>query len=403
MRVWITLSILLMCYFVYGFYISQFDLSVVPQQLRKENFPGFYDYRGVINVHTDLSLGSSQPLQVISAAKAAKLDFLMLTDLNVFQDIANLEGYHGNTLVFVGTKISYLDSRLIYYSMTREALGDSLGEAQVKMADLLSQNIGANKDSLLILAHPYKAGFSWSGDIPPGLDGFEVLNIKSLSVRAWDISKFSTLWSLMTYPFNAKLSMLRLFSEPSEELNLLDRLAQERRILGYAGAEASARAVPLASYLIKFPSYFRSFEMFTHHLLLKSELTGNTSADRQKIFSALKSGQFYLSFDMIGDPKGFNAYVEDKGKIYPMGSHIKLSKNLVLRVRIPVEPLEYFEVVVYRNGIRHETFNSSEVDIQLTEPGAYRVQVRVSPYLPLPDAIKWITWIYTNPFFVTLN
>jgi hypothetical protein len=401
MKTWITLSIFLICYFIYGFYIYQFDLSVVPKQLRKENPHGYYDYKGVINVHTDLSLGSARPLQVIAAAKAANLDFIVLTDLNVFQDMTNLEGYHGNTLVFVGNKVSYLDSRLIYYSLKNEPLGSTLGESQVKIADLLSQNIGANKDSLLILAHPFKAGFSWNGDIPSGLDGFEILNIKSLSNRAWEMSKISTMWSLLTYPFNNKLALLRLASEPSEELNLLDQLSQSRTIVGYAGAEASARAIPLANYLIKFPSYQRSFELFTNHVLLKSELTGNTTTDKQKIFSALKSGQFYLSFDLIGDPKGFNAYIEDnKGRVYPMGSQIKYYKGLSLKVRIPVEPLEFFEVVLYRNGIRHDTFNSSEVDIPITEAGSYRIQVRVSPLLPLPDAKKWITWIYTNPFFV---
>ncbi len=401
MKVWIWLSLLMISYFLYGFYISPFDLSVIPKQLRKENPVGFYDYNGVINVHSDLSLGSSQPLEVITAAKAAKLDFLILTDLNTFALPNQLEGYHGNTLVFVGNKISYLDSRLIYYSLNHETIGSNLGEAQVKMADLLSQKEGANKDSLVILAHPYKVGFTWSGEIPPGLDGFELLNIKSLSNRAWEISKLSTLWSLLIYPFNNRLAVLRLFSEPTEELALLDKLSQQRSMIGFAGAEASARAIPLANYLIKFPSYQRSFELFTNHLLLKSELTGNTSTDKQKIFSALKAGQFYLSFDEIGDPKGFNAFIEEKGQIYPMGTKLKFNKNQILKIRIPVEPLEFFEVVIYRNGVRYETFNSSEADVPLKEPGSYRVQVRVSPYLPLPDAKKWITWIYTNPFILT--
>ena len=84
-----------------------------------------------------------------------------------------------------------------------------------------------------------------------------------------------------------------------------------------------------------------------------------------------------------------------------MGTKLKFNKNQILKIRIPVEPLEFFEVVIYRNGVRYETFNSSEADVPLKEPGSYRVQVRVSPYLPLPDAKKWITWIYTNPFILT--
>jgi hypothetical protein len=41
-----------------------------------------------------------------------------------------------------------------------------------------------------------------------------------------------------------------------------------------------------------------------------------------------------------------------------------------------------------------------EIDYAITTPGVYRLEVRVIPLLPLPDAKKWIGWIYTNPFFV---
>lgn len=401
MKVWISLSALLIIYFTYGFYISQYDISVVPVTLRNENPAGFYDYKGVMNVHTDLSIGSSSPSSVISAARAVGLDFLLLTDLNSFVPMTALEGYHGNTLVMAGVKISYLDSRLIYYSLKSGLPGDNLGEAQVQLADLLSQETSDVNESLLILAHPFKAGFSWSGEIPSGLDGIEILNSKSLSNRAWEASKASTIWSLLTYPFNPRLAFLRLFSEPTEEMELFDRLGQMRRVIGFAGAEASARAIPLANYLIKFPSYQRSFEFVTNHVLLKSELTGNSSSDRQKIYQALKKGQFYTSFDLIGDPKGFNAVLEENGRIYPLGSKVKWTKNLKLDVKLPSLPQSFFEVVIYRNGIRYETFNDRSVEHMLTEPGTYRIQVRVSPYLPLPDAKRWITWIYTNNFYVT--
>lgn len=401
MRLWIVLSGILILYFSYGFYISQHEVSPFPPKLGRDNPQGFYDYRGVINVHTDLSIGSSPPSQVIEAAKGASLDFLLLTDLNTFTPGLINDGYHGSTLVMVGEKISYLDSRLIHYSMKGFPLGESLGEAQVKLADLLSQPLDSNPDDLLILAHPFKAGFSWSGDLPTGLDGFELLNAKSTSTRAWEASKASTIWSLLTYPFNPRLAFLRLFTEPTEEIELFDRLSRERAIVGFAGAEASARAIPLANYLIKFPSYQRSFEFMTNHVLLKSELTGNAAGDRAKIFSALKKGQFYLCLELLGDPKGFNAWIDDKGRMQTIGSRVKWTKGMILSVRLPAKPSSFFEIVLYKNGSRHETFNTTEAEFKITEPGVYRVQVRLSPYFPLPDAKRWITWIYTNNFYVT--
>jgi len=391
---------LLICYFVYGFYISQINVNVIPLHLKKDNSMEFFDYKGVINVHSELSLGSSSYSQIISSARSAGLDFIFFTDLNLFDIPYAEEGYHGNTLVFAGGKYSYLDSRLIFYSNKAEDLGQALGDSQVKLSDFLSQKRFLNKDTLMVLAHPYKLGFTWSGDIPTGLDGLELINLKGLSARAWESSKLSVLWSFITYPFNSKLSLIRLFQEPSEEISLFDQVSLKQSLNLFAGAEASARAIPIANYLIKFPSYQKSFEIFSNHVLLKSELTGQVASDKQKIFQALKSGSFYLAFDLLGETKGFQAMVQDKNKIYSMGSTIKFNKNLILRAEVPAEPSDFYEIVVYRNGLRYATGNSSNINLQITEPGVYRIQVRVSPFLPLPDAKKWFTWIYTNPFYI---
>ncbi|MBV2168250.1 MAG: hypothetical protein KUL82_06040, partial [Bdellovibrio sp.] len=298
MKALITISFLLVSYFLYGFYINQYETSVVPPQIAREHSRSLNDYKGVLNVHTDLSSGSASSSFVIASAKLANLDFLMFTDVNVFNMPTTFESYHGNLLVFSAGKYSYLDSRLIYYSLTQEGVGNNLGDAQVKLSDLLSQKTGANKDSLTILAHPYKAGYSWTGEIPSGLDGFELLNLKSLVNRAWSESKISTIWSLAIYPFNPSLAFLRLYTEPTDEIALLDKLSQQRRIVVYAGTEASARAIPLANYFIRFPSYKRSFEFMSNHLLLKSELTGSFNSDRVKVFNALKNGNFYMALDM---------------------------------------------------------------------------------------------------------
>ncbi|WP_413585777.1 hypothetical protein [Bdellovibrio sp. HCB274] len=401
MKTLVAFSFLLVTYFLYGFYLNQFDTSIVPHQISTAHSSNYYDYKGVLNVHTDLSSGSATPNFVITSAKLAGLDFLIFTDLNLFNMPTSFESYHGNLLVMSAGKYSYLDSRLLYYSLTQESIGDTLGEAQVKLADLLSQKTGANKDSLTVLAHPYKAGFTWSGEIPTGLDGFELWNLKSLSNRAWDYSKASTIWSLLIYPFNPRLSFLRLYTEPTDEIALLDKLSQQRKVVVYAGAEASARAIPLANYFIKFPSYKRSFEIMSNHVLLKSELTGSFNGDRAKIFNALKQGNFYMAMDILGDPKGFVATIEDEKQTYLMGSEFKLKKGMVLKVKLPAVPKEYFEIVIFKDGVDVGRVNQPETEFPITSPGVYRVQVRVTAMLPIPDAKKWFTWIYTNPFYIT--
>lgn len=400
MKTLVAFSFLLVSYFLYGFYINQYEVTTIPSKIVRVQSHDFNDYKGVLNVHSDLSVGSAPPSFVVTSAKLANLDFLLFTDLNVFNVPTTFESYHGNLLVFSAGKYSYLDSRLIYYSLKQESIGNNLGEAQVKLADLLSQKIGANKESLTILTHPYKAGYSWNGEFPTGLDGFELLNLKSLANRAWEESKLSTIWSLLIYPFNPRLAFLRLYTEPLDEIALLDKLSQQRKIVAFAGTEASARAIPLANYFIRFPSYKRSFEFISNHILLKSELTGSFNNDRTKVFNALKNGNFYISLDMLGDPKGFIATLEDGAKTFIMGSEVKFSKNMSLNISLPAKPKDFFEIAIYKNGEVVARINEPKTSYPITAPGTYRVVVRVSPMLPLPDAKKWITWIYSNPFYI---
>jgi hypothetical protein len=372
----------------------------ISHDLKLENPQGFYDYHGVTNVRTSLSSGSSEPSRVVADAKRAGLDFLIITDTNQTEKAETLEGYHGNMLVLVESEYSYLDMRLLHYAGVKDSAPTDPNAARLYFTDLMSQNNVQSRDNIVVAAFPFNNGPTRTGDFPTGLDGVEILNPKSISQRAWMSSKLNVLWSLVCYPFNPNLAFLRLFQEPTDEIALWDKLLQNRKIFGYSGADASARAIPFASYLMKFPSYQMSFAITSNHVLTETELNGDSQKDRQKILHALKNGQFYFSLDLLGDPRGFNAYVEDRDKIHPMGSTIKFNKRLRLVSKLPVEPTEFYEIVVFKNGERDLTANQPEINYEIKGPGVYRVAVRVSTFLPPPDGKKWITWIYTNPFFV---
>lgn len=389
-----------MAYLIYGFYISQVNYSVVPPELKREHPEGYYDYRGVSNIRTELSNGSSTPLEVISEAKLVGLDFVILTDINQFDHGESLNGYHGNLLVMNEGEYTYLDSRLLHYSLSKEPLPEDAAEASVYFTDLLSQKSGDHKESLLVLAHPFNNGPTWTGPYPPGLDGIEIINPKAISEDAWRRSKPNVIWSFIVYPFSPRYSFLRLFQEPSDEISLWDKLSSERETLGFSGADASARAIPWAGALMKFPSYHTSFEVTSNHVLLNSELTGNYTKDRQKIFTALKRGNFYMALDILGDPRGFIAKIVDKEKTYLMGDEVPFKKGLRLQATLPTKPRDFFEMIVFKNGEKDFISNDRLVDYEIKSPGRYRVVVRVNPTLPLPDGRKWISWIYTNNFYV---
>lgn len=393
------LAFFLICYFIYGFSISQFEINSIPKKVKTSDF--YYDYRMNMNIHTNQSIGS-EPLSVIlNESKKARNNFILITDLNPTFKIPD-DSYLQNIGVLQGVKYSYKDSRLIYFSTIDKNLGLRQGESQLQLFDLLSGDVSQNAKQFISLAHPFSNGYTWVGEPPTGLDAVEVVNLKSLSQKAWADSKLSTLWSLLIYPFNPKLALIRLFLEPAEELNFFDHVSQHRNFVATAGAEASARAIPLADWLVKFPSYERSLSIVSNHLLLTSELSGDIHEDRQKILTALKTGQFYICFDALGDPKGFQTYLYDDSnqKRFSIGSTIKNHKNLKLYFKLPAEPTSFYEVVLFKNGQRVDTLNTFEGVFALQGTGTYRIQVRISPRLPLPDAIKWLTWIYTNNFYI---
>lgn len=400
MRKILIASLIFFLLFIYWLVLSQLQVSVFPDVLEPSNHAGFFDYRGISNVHTNRGIGSGSPTDVIHAAQEAGLDYLFITDLNVFDGPPIPESYYRQLLVATGAEYSYLESRLLTYDLKRQHSLESIGQAQVLLADLLSQSGPDSQDDLLILAHPFKAGFTWTGPYPSGLDGIEVINLKSVWQKAWQDSKLSFIWSALVYPFNPQFALLRLYEEPQEELNLWDQLSRTRPAIGMAGAEATARTGSVGSLNLNFPSYQRSFSLLSNHVLLRSELTGEAEGDRRKILRALSDGQFYMCLDVLGNPKGFAAYIQDHDRIVPIGGHVKWKPGLKLVVNIPRKPKVPFETKFYKDGQELMASNSIDTDYELHGKGIYRVIVRVFPTLTLPDGQRWMTWIYTNPFYV---
>lgn len=400
MRKILVASFIFFALFGYGLLLSQMNVKVIQETLEPSNYAGYYDYRGVTNVHSSLSLGSGSVQEVINGAQEAGLDFLFLTDLNLFAANSVPEGYHRQTLVLAAAEYSYLDSRLLLYDISRRHQLDSLGQAQVLLADLLSQSGPDAQQDLIILAHPSKPGFSWSGVYPSGLDGLEVINLKSVWQHAWNSSKISFLWSALVYPFNSHLALLRLYEEPQYELTLWDQLSTSRRMIGMAGADATAKTSPIGRFYLKFPAYQTSFGLVSNHVLLRSELTGETESDRRKILKALSEGQFYFSLDVLGNPKGFMAFVQDGERTHPMGSRIKWAPGMKIMVHLPHKPSTPFESAILKDGQHIMSSNSVDTTYEIHGPGVYRVVVRVFMALTLPDGQRWISWIYANPFYI---
>lgn len=392
----------LFVYLIYGLIVSQYAAYPQFADLPAPNPVGFYDYRGAINVHTTASTGSGDVPQVITAAQEADLDFLFITDLNQFSPQEEHEGYHNKLLVIVDGEYSHLDSRFLNLDATTQDHLLGLGRSQAIFADLLSQRERDPKVGLFILAHPFISKFKWTHAYPPGLDGMEVLNLRAIWENLWSSDKIELIWSLLLYPFNPRVAFLRFFKMPDQELRLWDELGRQRPTLGLAGTDAEARMRFFGRNYLPIPSYQTLFSIVSNHILLNSELTGNSVDDRRKISEALRLGRFYFSVDLISSPKGFATTIRrPSGKIVEMGSSTAFSDNMTLHIQVPQRPSHEFEVLVFKDGQRVMESTSLETKYVLPSPGVYRVVVRALIDLPLPDTQRWVPWIFSNPFYIT--
>lgn len=388
-------------YLFYGVIVSSYDFNAIPKDLVPKDPEYFYDYSGVINVHTAESTGSGSFEIVVQSAQAADLNFIILTDLNNFDKNKDSEGYHENVLVFVGGEYSYLDSRLLNFDSSKSDQLMGRGRAQMVFTELLSrQNIDPDY-GFFVLAHPLKPGFKWRGDYPDGLAAIEVFNLKTIWQNAWLNERGAFLANLLIYPFNPRLSVIRLFADSTHnEINLWDQLNQKRKVVGFAGTDAESR-VRIFGRSYEIPSYQALFSIMKNHVLLRSELTGNVQTDRRKVVDALRSGQFYMSLDLLANPKGFSSYARTKsGEIIPLGGKAKTEDGLELIADLPVKPSVPFEIILYKDGEKIASSNSARTTYDLYGPGSYRTVVRLKVTLPPPAGRIWVPWIFTNPIRV---
>lgn len=388
-RIFLALTFIMISFAVYGFYISQFELRVVPQTVKPEEQSTFlYDYKIALDVYSHLSSGSGNTLSIAEEAKKARFNFVLISDTNSYYDL-DTDKYLSDVGMLSGAKVADGKRQFIYYSTTKKDF------FRKTPADFMNDD-----SALTIESHRITEPYVVSDLSKLQFDGLEVINFKSIAQKSWAESRLSTIWSILYYPFNPRLALTRLYKEPAAELAAFDQLSQLKKVSFFMGAEATARAIPFADWLIKFPSYEMSFNIASQHVFLTSELTGDITNDSQKVLEALKRGHSYVAFDALGDPTGFETYITENRKKTFTGEDITFTKNLRLNYKLPVEPIPFYEVVLFRNGQRVDHLNTFEGLFAIDKPGVYRLQVRLSPTFPLPDATKWITWIYTNNFYV---
>ncbi len=394
MKLSFLLFLIFATYLSAGVFFSRIKYSNTIENSGKKLGSNFYDYAGAVNVQSKKSSGSKSVQEIISAAGAAGLDFIVFNETNPVGQQQPFPIKYGKLAVLYGYELSFKNSNFLYFSAEKGPVFSSYSEIQIYVSNFLD----TGGDGVMALSHPEKPGAEWAeGKAPKYLTGMEVLNLKEVWRKSWKQRKLSFLGALLFYPFNPQLFFLDIYLEEALSLELWDKWSSTRPVVGYVGSDATSRLRVSKNFSLNFPSYKSIFQMAKNHILLEEELVG--FGDYGLIVKALKEGKSYFSIDILGDPRGFAFWgVSSKQKKTLMGESVRLQELKRLRVSLP-DFREEMKVELYHNGELIKTFKKG-FEFTPKQVGSYRVVVRVNPIFPLLRGEKWIPWIFSNHIYV---
>ena len=337
---------------------------------------------GALHVHTTRSDGRGTPAEIAAAAKAAGLSFVVLTDHNVAPDAPTV--MDGVTLLYA-TEVTTRDGHLLAmaFSGPPPAAGTPAHE--------VAQQVHA-QGGFTAVAHGHDPKAPWQRWDLRRVGGLEIYNAGSDARRSLRFPFLRLLGAAFSYPFNGDFAFLLLHDRMADELRRFDELAARRNVVAYCGLDAHG-----------IPSYERLFSALHTYLHLPPSVhlppgTSTPTPTAAELWSALREGRHHCAISLFGDGSRFRFEATQQGRVVPMGSALVAGAEVTFLVDVGVEASNA-SIALLRNGKEIATASGRKLRFASTEPGAYRVEVRV----PVPgfwgaDSLR--TWIYGNAIFV---
>jgi hypothetical protein len=365
---------------------------------KRSPFPQRYEnYTGVLHVHSFLGGHSEGTFQeIISGALANNLQFVIMTEHveNQFDTSAmTLKGSHGSVVFVNGNEV-----------MSKE--GDRLlsipGDISLTGSDkFTTADIAANsraRSALSIIAYPDEFK-SWT----ERTDGLEVYNVFTNAKRINPIvALFDSLWSRWKYP---DLLFANYLERPGQSLKKWDELLAQGKVSAFAGNDSHSNIGFSFDYGsgqklidLKLDPYETSFRLVRLHVLVQAGYEHSTpirqSLDETNLLDALRTGHFFIGFDLLGDTSNFRFEARNSETSKIQGDEIVIQGETRLNVTLP----SVARMIIYRDGnVVLDESGISEKELAVTERGVYRVEV----YLPqLGKPFSEQPWIISNPIYV---
>jgi hypothetical protein len=364
----------------------------------------WFEIAGNMHMHTPYSDGEKYHEEIAGEAIKAGLDFVIVTDHNIWVD--GVEGYYengdGRVLLLTGEEVHNVRrkpqaSHFLAYGAKQE-LADLAPDPQA----LIDQTIGSG--GFGFLAHPHEKDLPIVNEINLGwhdwdIDGFTGLEIwnymssfKNRVAEALEDMRWQTLFLGKLIAARMALNPEKVITTPEPEtLALWDKLlAEGKRIVAIGNSDAHGTPMSLGPLKREIFPYDFLFRAVNTHLLLPEPLSGDLEKDKRLIHKAIGRGNAFVGYDMPHPTKGFRFSGKGQNKGI-MGDRIKMDAGATLQVRVPQKtPVR----LIHHGEVVAETKNNTALTYTPLEPGAYRVECDIE-FHGRPRG-----WIYSNPIYL---
>jgi hypothetical protein len=348
---------------------------------------------GNLHVHTRYSDGHGRHEDVARAALKAGLDFVVVTDHNVW--VSGMDDYYylGSERVLLLTGEEVHDqsrkpqkNHLLIYEAQRE-----LAQFAQRPQTLIDQAVESG--GICFLAHPtdpaapafHEDDLSWVDWDVRGYHGLELWNF---------MSEFKSLLKnkpqALFYAFNPALIASGPFSETLSRWDQL--LSEGRQVSAIGGSDAHGTPMNMGPIRRVIFPYDFLFQAVNTHVNIPEPLSGDIQRDRERIFTSVRRGQSFIGYDLPASTRGFRFNAQSEQGEVSMGESIKIRFGVTLQIRAPLPA----SIRLIHNGQEYKRWDATPTAVHtVNEPGAYRVEV----HLPFRGRLRG--WIYSNPIYLT--
>jgi hypothetical protein len=333
------------------------------------------DLACVVHVHSTYSDGTATVPEILSAARAAGADAVLLTDhdsLGARRD--GWEGRHDGVLLGVGMEVSPKGGHLLAFGVDDE-IGHEGRTAQEICAAV------SDAGGLAFPAHPFSTGSAISKTIGrphpwPALDDCDITGLEVWSLMTEAAERCSSLRELARFVRDPESALGDL---PHDNLARWDELCRTRRVVGIGGLDAHQSGLRIRDRPLSPHPNERIFRTLRTHVLTPDD------PEPRDLYDALAAGRCYLAMDALAPATGFEFAADGPGGRAEMGSEVAAGE-WKLRARLP----RTAELEFVRDGEVIDRTYSDRAELAVAGDGVFRVQA----------ALGGRTWIVSNPIYI---